>query len=145
MKFVIMGCGRVGASLAEVLDSEGHDVTVIDTNPNAFSRIDPSFGGTILVGTGVDEDVLRRAGIEDATGFAAVTDDDNANIMASQVAKLAFNVPNVSTRVYDPAREDVFKALGLDIISPARLGATQLKDWLEKGTPVTTCNKDASK
>jgi trk system potassium uptake protein TrkA len=139
MKFVIMGCGRVGATLAERLDREGHDVTVIDTNSNAFSRIDPQFAGTILVGTGIDEDVLRRAGIEEATGFAAVTDDDNANIMASQIAKLVFDVPNVSARVYDPAREDTFKALGLEIISPVRLGATQLKDWLEHDTPIRTC------
>ncbi len=139
MKFVILGCGRVGAKLAEMLDAEGHDVTVIDANTDAFRRLGPEFRGTVVVGTGVDEDVLRRAGIETATGFAAVTNDDNDNIMASQIAKLVFKVPKVTTRIYDPLREDVYRSLGLKTISPIKIGAQRLKEALENGGPAGTC------
>lgn len=139
MKFVVVGCGRVGARLANLLDAEGHEVTVVDINPEAFARLGREFTGSVIVGTGVDEDVLRRAGIETAHGLAAVTNDDNANIMASQVAKIIFNVPRVTTRIYDPAREDIFRALGLNTISPIRIGALRLKEVLESEEPSRTC------
>ncbi len=139
MRFVIVGCGRVGARLANLLDAEGHDVTVVDTNPEAFTRLGAEFTGSAIVGTGVDEDVLRRAGIETAHGLAAVTNDDNANVMISQVAKVVFNVPRVTARIYDPAREDIFRALGLNTISPIRIGALRLKEVLESGVPAGTC------
>jgi trk system potassium uptake protein len=83
--------------------------------------------------------VLRRAGIETATGFAAVTNDDNANIMASQVAKLVFNVPRVTARVYDPTRQDVYRSLGLTTISPIKMGAEKLKQVLENGGSAGDC------
>jgi trk system potassium uptake protein TrkA len=125
MYVVIMGCGRVGARLANLLLSAGHEVTIIDTNPSAFDRLGADFGGTTLVGSGIDMDVLERAGIERADAFAAVTQGDNRNIMASQIAKELYKVPKVVTRIYDPIRQDTFKTLGLDAISPTIIGARE--------------------
>lgn len=139
MRFVIVGCGRVGARLANLLDAEGHEVAVVDTNPHAFGRLDPEFNGSVVVGTGIDEDVLRRAGIEAADGMAAVTDNDNANVMASQIAKEIFQVRRVTARVYDPSREDLYSSLGLKAISPIRIGAEKLKGALESGDSTGRC------
>jgi trk system potassium uptake protein TrkA len=118
MKAVIMGCGRVGARVATLLDNTGNDVTVIDTDSRSFRRLPPSFGGETIIGTGIDEDVQRRAGIEDADAFIAVTNGDNRNIMASQVARLVFHVPEVVCRIYDPVREDTYRRLGLTTVCP---------------------------
>ena len=118
MKIVIMGCGRVGSRLAAQLDREGHAVSVIDTNPSQFKRLGEDFGGNTVIGTGIDEDVLRRAGIEDAQAFIAVTNGDNRNIMAAQVARLVFEVPEVICRIYDPVREDTYRRLGLTTVCP---------------------------
>lgn len=121
MNVVIMGCGRVGSRLAARLDRAGHTVSVIDTNSAQFKRLPDSFQGTTIIGTGIDEDVLRAAGIEQADAFVAVTEGDNRNIMASQVAREMFNVPEVITRIYDPVREDIYRGLGLDTICPTVL------------------------
>ncbi|MGH2614395.1 MAG: potassium channel family protein [Thermomicrobiales bacterium] len=118
MKVVIMGCGRVGARIAGLLDHTGNDVTIIDTDSRAFRRLPAGFGGETIIGTGIDEDVLRRAGIEDADAFIAVTNGDNRNIMASQVAQRIFNVPEVVCRIYDPVREDLYRRLGLTTVCP---------------------------
>jgi trk system potassium uptake protein TrkA len=118
MKVVIMGCGRVGARIASILDHNGHDVSVIDTDPRAFRRLAPDFGGQTIIGTGIDEDVLRAAGIEEARAFIAVTNGDNRNIMAAQVARHIFNVPEVICRIYDPVREDTYRRLGLTTVCP---------------------------
>lgn len=118
MKVVIMGCGRVGSRLATRLDREGHTVNVVDTDQGSFSRLPEDFGGATVLGTGIDEDVLRSAGIEDADAFVAVTEGDNRNIMAAQVAREVFGVPEVVTRIYDPAREEIYRGLGLDTICP---------------------------
>lgn len=118
MKVVIMGCGRVGARIASILDHNGHDVSVVDTDPRAFRRLAPDFGGQTIIGTGIDEDVLRSAGIEEATAFIAVTNGDNRNIMAAQVARHIFNVPEVICRIYDPVREDTYRRLGLTTVCP---------------------------
>lgn len=126
MNFVILGCGRVGSRLATLLDSQGHRVAIIDKNADAFKRLPESFGGTAVVGIGIDEDVLRSAGIEDADVFAAVTNGDNTNIMASQVAKEIFKVPKVIARIYDPIREDTYHTLGLDTICPTTLISNQI-------------------
>ncbi len=123
MKVVVMGCGRVGARIASILDHNGHGVTVIDTDSRAFRRLPADFKGDTIIGTGIDEDVLRTAGIEEATAFIAVTNGDNRNIMASQIAKHIYNVKHVVTRIYDPIRQDTFQALGLDAISPTVIGA----------------------
>jgi len=118
MKVVIMGCGRVGARVAALLDNTGNDVTVIDTDSRSFRRLPAGFGGETIIGTGIDEDVLRRAGIEEAEVFIAATNGDNRNIMASQVARLIFDVPEVICRIYDPVREDTYRRLGLTTVCP---------------------------
>jgi trk system potassium uptake protein len=118
MKVVIMGCGRVGARVASILDHNGHAVTVIDTDSRAFRRLASDFSGQTIIGTGIDEDVLRSAGIEEATAFIAVTNGDNRNIMASQVARNIFDVPEVICRIYDPVREDTYRRLGLTTVCP---------------------------
>jgi|SRR4051812_291100 len=123
MYVIIMGCGRVGARLAQMLVSAGHDVQVLDTNSSAFDRLGRDFAGSTMVGNGIDHDVLVKAGIERADAFAAVTQGDNRNIMASQIAKHVFKVPRVVTRIYDPIRQDTFQTLGLDAISPTVIGA----------------------
>jgi len=130
MKVVIMGCGRVGAQLAALLDSEGHHVTVLDINSGSFRRLIPTFTGTALLGDGTDEDSLRKAGIEEADAFVAVTQGDNRNIMAAQIAKHIFKVPKVLCRIYDPLREELYHTLGLDAISPTTVSAQLLKEKL---------------
>jgi trk system potassium uptake protein TrkA len=123
MYVVIMGCGRVGARLARLLVTAGHDVLVMDMTPSAFDRLGRDFPGSTMVGNGIDYDDLQKAGIERADAFAAVTQGDNRNIMAAQIAKHVFKVPRVVTRIYDPIRQDTYKALGLDAVSPTVIGA----------------------
>lgn len=126
-----MGCGRVGAQLATSLDKEGHQVTTLDTNSYSFRRLPAGFGGKALLGNGLDEEALKRAGIEEADAFVAVTQGDNRNIMAAQIAKHIFNVPKVVCRIYDPLRRDLYSLLGLEAISPTTIFAQILKEKLE--------------
>jgi trk system potassium uptake protein len=136
MKIVIMGCGRVGALLATMLDGESHDVTVLDVDSYSFRRLPSTFKGTALLGDGTDEDVLKKAGIEGARAFIAVTQGDNRNVMASQIAKYIFNVPRVLCRIYDPLRKDLYEMLGIETMSPTTIFAHLLKDKLEAGMRV---------
>lgn len=136
MKIVILGCGRVGATLANIMDQEGHKVSVIDYSSDAFQRLHPDFGGETIVGNGVDEDILIRAGIQSADAFAAVTNGDNRNIMASQIAKDIFNVKKVVCRIYDPIRESTYRELGLETICPTIIGAKLISEALQGKTPV---------
>lgn len=126
-----MGCGRVGAQLATLLDKENHKVTTLDTNIDSFRRLPPEFKGKALLGNGLDEDILKKAGIEEADAFIAVTQGDNRNIMAAQIAKHIFNVPKVICRIYDPLRRDLYSMLGLDALSPTTIFAQMLKEKLE--------------
>ncbi len=126
-----MGCGRVGAQLAGLLDAEGHQVSVLDTDSYSFRRLPATFSGTALVGNGIDEEVLKRAGIEEADAFVVVTQGDNRNVMAAQIAKHIFNVPKVICRIYDPLRRDLYETLGLEAISPTTVFAQILKEKLE--------------
>jgi trk system potassium uptake protein TrkA len=128
MKAVIMGCGRVGARVASLLDHTGNDVTVIDIDSRAFQRLPSTFGGDTIIGTGIDEDVLRRAGIESADAFIAVSNGDNRNIMAAQVARLIFEVPEVVCRIYDPVREDTYRRLGLTTVCPTTTISAMILD-----------------
>lgn len=128
MNIVILGCGRVGATLALQLEEAGNSITVIDSRNDAFARLGNKFRGNKVLGNGVDEEVLRRAGIERADAFAAVTNGDNRNIMASQIAKEIFNVKKVVCRIYDPLRETTFKELGLETISPTILISNLVAD-----------------
>jgi trk/ktr system potassium uptake protein len=131
MKLVIVGCGRVGAMSAVALSKAGHQVTVIDINRRAFDRLGPDFNGQMVLGNGIDEDVLREAGIEKADGFASLTNGDNRNIMAAQIAREIFKVPRVITRIYDPMRQDVYTELGLDTVCPTLSGARQIHSMLK--------------
>lgn len=123
MKVVIMGCGRVGSTLATLMDQAGHRVTVIDSNSDSFQRLRSDFKGEKIAGNGVDEEILRRAGIEKADAFAAVTNGDNRNIMASQIAKEIFNIEKVVCRIYDPIRESTYRELGMETFCPTLVGA----------------------
>ena len=131
MKLVIVGCGRVGAMAAVALSKAGHQVTVIDSNRRAFDRLGSDFTGEMVFGNGIDEDVLRRAGIESADGFASLTNGDNRNIMAAQIALEIFKVPRVITRIYDPIREDVYRELGLNTVCPTLSGARKIHAMLK--------------
>ena len=135
MKTVVLGCGRVGSTLATMLDRAGHKVSIIDYSNEAFRRLDPKFGGETLIGNGVDEEILVRAGIKDADAFAAVTNGDNRNIMASQIAKEIFNVKKVVCRIYDPIRQSTYNELGLDTISPTIVGAQMMFEALTGDKP----------
>lgn len=126
MKVVIMGCGRVGARVAILLDHGGHRVTVVDVDSKAFRRLPQDFRGETVIGTGIDEDILRLAGIEEADAFVAVTNGDNRNIMASQVARHVFGVTEVICRIYDPVREDSYRRLGLTTVCPTTTIAAQV-------------------
>src|SRR6266571_1250023 len=126
MKIVILGCGRVGSTLATMLDHAGHTVSVIDFSSEAFQRLSPDFGGETIPGNGVDEEVLIRAGIKEADAFAAVTNGDNRNIMASQIAKEIFKVKKVVCRIYDPIRESTYHELGLETFCPTTIGADMM-------------------
>ena len=128
MNVVIMGCGRVGAQLAALLEEDGHKVTILDRDTYSFRRLPSAFKGTPLVGDGTDEESLKKAGIEEADAFVAVTQGDNRNVMAAQIAKDVFNVPKVVCRIYDPLREELYHTLGLDTISPTNVGAQLLRD-----------------
>ncbi len=130
MKIVILGCGRVGSTLATMLDRAGHTISVIDYSSDAFQRLSPDFNGTTIVGNGVDEEVLIRAGIKEADAFAAVTNGDNRNIMASQIAKEIFRVKKVMCRIYDPIREETYHELGLETVCPTKVGAQMFFDAL---------------
>jgi len=132
MKVVIMGCGRVGAELAALLDREGHQVTILDVDSGSFRRLVPTFKGTALLGDGTDEDSQRKAGIEEADAFVAVTQGDNRNVMGAQIAKHIFNVPRVLCRIYDPLREQLYQSLGVEAISPTTIFAQILKGKLTK-------------
>jgi trk system potassium uptake protein TrkA len=132
MRIVIMGCGRVGAALATALDADGHEVTVLDIRPDAFKRLPPQFKGRKHAGNGIDQDVLARIGLDQADAFVAVTQGDNRNVMATQMAKHLFGVRRALCRIYDPIREEIYGDLGLETISPTLVGAKMLKDMLDR-------------
>jgi trk system potassium uptake protein len=130
MRVVILGCGRVGSTMALMLDSEGHEVSIIDVEPAAFRRLGESFGGRAISGIGISADVLREAGIESASAFLAVTNGDNTNIMAAQIAKVLFQVPRVMARIYDPLRAEVYREVGIETLCITTLGAGIFHDRL---------------
>jgi trk system potassium uptake protein TrkA len=138
MNIVILGCGRVAAALTQLLISEGHQLTVIDQNSDAFNRLGQDISEvTTILGDGTDEDVLRRAGIEQADAFVALTNGDNRNILASQVARDTFGVPKVMCRIYDPIRQETYNEMGLESICPTVVGAQLFLDALTSPLDVT--------
>jgi len=130
MQIVIMGCGRVGAQLANLLSVDGHKVSIIDQDPKAFKRLGKSFKGEKIMGFGYDKGVLEKAGIEHADAFASVTQGDNRNIVGALVAKREYQVPIVVARIYDPIRASVYNRLGITTISPTRWGANKIKELI---------------
>lgn len=132
MKAVIMGCGRVGARVATLLDQDGHDVTIIDRVTTAFERLPREYKGNTIIGTGIDEDVLRLAGIEFADVFIATTNADNRNIMGAQVAKTIFNVPHAVVRIYDPVRADAYRSMGLITVCPTTTISAVILDHISE-------------
>jgi len=129
---VIMGSGRVASELATLLDREGNKVTVIDLDAAQFDQLPEAFGGRTVVGDATDEDVLRKAGLPSADAFIALTRNDERNAMAAQIAKHIFGVRKVICRIYDPLREEFYKTLGLEAISPIMVFARLVKGRLEE-------------
>ncbi|MDP2932313.1 MAG: TrkA family potassium uptake protein [Chloroflexota bacterium] len=134
-KVLIMGCGRVGAWLAGLLDADGYQVTVLDIDATSFRRLPSDFKGTALVGNGLDQGTLKKAGIEELDAFVAATQGDNRNVMAAQIARHIFNVPRVICRIYDPLRQEIYQTLGIEAISPTTVFAQLLKERLEREEP----------
>lgn len=126
MHVVIMGCGRVGSSLAIELEAAGHTVAIIDQAREAFRRLGPDFKGTTVTGVGFDRDVLREAGIEKAEAFAAVSNGDNSNILAARVARENFGVKNVVARIYDPGRAEIYQRLGIPTVATVLWATDQI-------------------
>jgi trk system potassium uptake protein TrkA len=123
---VIMGCGRVGSTLAHTLEAGGHQVAVIDQNADAFRRLGVEFNGLTVTGIGFDRDVLVAAGIEQADGFAAVSSGDNSNIISARLARETFAVPKVVARIYDQKRAEVYERLGIPTVATVRWTADRI-------------------
>src|SRR5579871_731976 len=132
MRHLIVGCGRVGSALAKLLDSDGHEVIVVDENAAAFTRLGSKFKGHEVVGTGIDYDVLKRAGAASADGFVAVTNGDNRNIMAALIAQRMFKIKRIVARIYDPPRGQMYRELGVQTVCPTTVGAKLIRDVLIK-------------
>lgn len=130
MHIVIMGCGRVGSTLAHNLESRGHSVAVIDHDAEAFRRLGPDFRGMTVTGEGYDQEVLRSAGIERADSFAAVSSGDNSNIISTRLARENFGVARVAARIFDPRRAEVFERLGIPTVATVRWTADRVMQLL---------------
>ncbi|WP_026212620.1 potassium channel family protein [Longispora albida] len=136
MRIVIMGCGRVGSTLAQSLEERGHEVAVIDQNPEAFRRLGPDFSGHTVTGVGFDAQVLRQAGIDQADAFAAVSSGDNSNIISARVARETFGVHRVVARIYDQKRAEVYERLGIPTVATVRWTADRmLRHLVPESTP----------
>jgi trk system potassium uptake protein TrkA len=121
-----MGCGRVGSTIAHILEDQGHSVAVIDQDPDAFRKLRPGFKGTKITGIGFDRDVLIEAGVERADAFAAVSSGDNSNVIAARVVRESFGVNRVVARIYDPRRAEVYQRLGIPTVATVRWTADQM-------------------
>lgn len=130
MKVLIMGCGRVGARMAGLLDGDGHEVTVMDIRADAFRRLPERFGGRTVVGNGMDGPALERAGIQEVDAFVAVTQGDNRNYFASQMAREVYGVGRVLCRQYDPIRGELLGTGGVQTFSPTTVGAQIMLEML---------------
>ncbi|MEU7852826.1 TrkA family potassium uptake protein [Nonomuraea sp. NPDC049141] len=126
MHIVIMGCGRVGSTLAHILEDNGHTVAIIDRDPQAFRRLRAGFRGRRVTGVGFDRDVLTEAGIESAAAYVAVSSGDNSNIISARAARETFGVDNVVARIYDPRRAEVYQRLGIPTVATVRWTADQI-------------------
>jgi trk system potassium uptake protein TrkA len=123
---VIMGCGRVGSTLAHILEEQGHSVAIIDQDREAFRKLRSGFRGKRVTGVGFDQDVLIEAGIEEADAFAAVSSGDNSNVISARVVRESFGVERVAARIYDPRRAEVYQRLGIPTVATVRWTADQM-------------------
>ncbi len=130
MRVIVMGCGRVGATLATQLTAEGHDVRVVDHDPKSRRLLPTGFTGQFHVGNGYNRTVLTEAGIEHADAFVAVTSGDNSNIVAARVARETYRVPIVIARIYDPRRADIYRELGIPTVASVRWTVHQIHQML---------------
>ncbi|MBJ7288376.1 TrkA family potassium uptake protein [Williamsia sp.] len=137
MRVVIMGCGRVGSSLALALEDKGHSIAVVDRDESAFRRLGPGFRGTTVRGVGFDQDILRSAGIAEADAFAAVSSGDNSNIIAARVARETFGVEKVVARIYDAKRAAVYERLGIPTVATVPWTTQRFVAALGEGSPAT--------
>jgi len=126
MRVIIVGCGRMGSELAHQLVEDGQEVTIVDADPRVFERLGAGFKGKTVAGSGLDRDVLARAGAEHADALAAVTARDNLNVVIARVARNVFNVPKVVARLYDPRRAEIYQRLGLQTVSSTAWGASRI-------------------
>ena len=132
MNVVVFGCGRTGAILSLQLAHLGHNVTIIEQNPEALRRLGYRHNCQVVIGSGIDEDVLERANLGQAECFFALTRGDNSNIMASQIARLKYKVPRICLRVADPNRADAYRKMGYFTINPSALIAGMMRDWIQE-------------
>ncbi len=130
MNIVILGCGRVGSTFARLMYHDSHTVTVVDIQSESFRRLGIRFKGNRIIGNGIDEDVLKRAGVENADVFFAATQGDNRNIMAAQIAQHIFKVPKVIARIYDPIRADRYRQLGIITLCTTTIASGLLRDYV---------------
>ncbi len=144
-----MGCGRVGAGLALTLEEEGHSVSIIDQEREAFRRLGPNFKGKTVTGVGFDRDILVEAGIEKCDAFAAVSNGDNSNILAARVARETYNIKNVVARIYDPARAEIYQRLGIPTVATVSWTEDQIhrrlipagarSEWRDQSGKISLC------
>ncbi|HEU0074398.1 MAG TPA: NAD-binding protein [Dehalococcoidia bacterium] len=127
-----MGCGRLGAELAMILETDGHEVSILDVDKYAFDHLPTDFKGQKVLGDGTDQDTLRRAGAERADAFVAATRGDNRNALAVQIAKHVFQIKRVGGVIFDPIREEVYRSLGIRTINPTKLEAGLLRESIER-------------
>lgn len=137
---IIVGCGRVGSRLANMLSDNGNNVCCIDKNPDAFINLGRNFNGSVVQGVGFDEDVLVHAGIDECDVLAAVTQYDNANLMCAEVASRLYGVPHVIARLYNPDHERSYMQLGIDYVCGTTLVAEEIfsKAIVGRGSHVMT-------
>ncbi len=142
MNVVIFGCGRTGSSLALQLRAAGHRITIIEQNPEALVRLGNDHDFNIVIGSGIDGDILERSGLASADAFFALTRGDNTNLMAAQIVRIRFNCPKICVKVSDPLRAEAYRKLGYECINPPTLAAGMMRDWLlgEEFKPVDTYN-----
>ena len=131
MYVIIVGCGRVGALLATNYCAEGHAAVVIDKDPESFRRLGDDFDGSTITGNGIDEDILKSAGVERADAFITTTNGDNTNLMSAQIAQKIYGVEKVVARCNDPVRSSVYEALGLRTVCRTTVDASTIREALE--------------
>lgn len=144
MNILVIGCGKLGAELCAQLENAGHDVSVIDPDPLQFDRLPDKFSGYTVTGVPIDQEILKEAGIEGCDACAAVTSDDNMNLMVCQIANELFHVPRVLARIYDPHRGSVFRQFGIHTVCPTNLSSDAILSMITEHERMTTVYLDSA-